>query len=115
LVLSMSVSASADPGEPKNSFGVLDLLTASLIGADDDAFALADPTTSDPGTQHFGPYQSTSSDSGFCGNEWATDEMDRFFQIQQTGPTSYRVIEKFRDGIFTVPSFVDPTSPQLSP
>jgi hypothetical protein len=115
LTLLLSISASADPGEPKSQLGVLDLLTASLIGVDDDAFALADPLTSDPGTQHFGPYASLSSDSGTCGNEWATDEMNRFFQIQQTGLNSYRVIEKFRDGTFTVPSLLDPTSPQLSP
>ena len=41
--------------------------------------------------------------------------MDRFFQIQQTGPTSYRVIEKFRDGTFTVPSLLQPTPTQPSP
>jgi len=115
LTLSLSTSAFADPGEPKNNLGVLDLVTASLIGADDDAFALADPANGDPATQHFGPYPSQSSDSGTCGNEWATDDMNRFFDIQQTGPTSYRVIEKFRDGTFSVPSFLQVTPTQPSP
>jgi hypothetical protein len=118
LVAVAASPASADPGDhQKDYLGILDLATQTLIGADDDLFATVDAPsmTSDPGTTHFGPYPSTSSDSGFCGNEWATDQMNRFFQIRQIGPQTYRVIEKFRDGTFTVPSFLAPAPTQPSP
>ena len=119
VLLAVAASpASADPGDhQKDYLGILDLATQTLIGADNDLFATADAPsmTSDPGTTQFGPYPSTSSDSGFCGNEWATDQMNRFFQIRQLGPQTYRVIEKFRDGTFTVPSFLAPVPTQPSP
>src|SRR6267378_3494224 len=48
---------------------------ALLPITDDDLFATADLTALlDPtrtSTQHYGPYASTSPDSGTCGNNWA--------------------------------------------
>lgn len=50
------------------------------------------------GTLHFGPFASTSSDSGTCGNNWANDTFNRFFTINLTEPNT--VIEDFKDGTF---------------
>jgi len=102
LVLGSGGAASADPGrDSSNPLGVLDLLTQALIGVDDDLFALSEaPASSDPGTQHFGPYPSDTGDSGTCGPDWAADHVNRFFQIQVAGTNTYRVIEKFKDGTF---------------
>ena len=97
--------ASANPGGDGGSqLSALDLATQALIGTDDDLFAAVDPP-SDPGTTHFGPYPSMTTDSGTCGVDWATDQMNRFFQIRQVGPSTFSVIEKFRDGTFSVPAF----------
>ena len=52
-------------------------LLALIRTTGDDAFAttnlttLIDPTTN--ATQHYGPYNCTSTDSGTCGNDWAND------------------------------------------
>jgi hypothetical protein len=103
--------ASADPGGDGGSpTGVLDFATQTLIGADDDLFAAVDPPSA-PGTTHFGPYESLTTDSGTCGIDWATDRMNRFFQIRQVGLNTFSVIEKFRDGTFSVPAFQLPDNP----
>jgi hypothetical protein len=41
-----------------------------------------------------------SPDSGTCGNEWAEDTFDRVFFVSQRGPTSYTVVEQFKNGAF---------------
>jgi hypothetical protein len=87
--------------------GVLDAFSLALI-VDDDLFSTADlmPTTSDPGTTHFGPFPSETTDSGTCGVDWATDHMNRFFTVKLVsvgmgGVNTYRVYEQFKDGTFT--------------
>ena len=62
-----------------------------------------------PGTTHaagrtaqFGPYASTSQDSGTCGNDWAMDSFDRNFRVD-TRPDAngnYTVEERFSNGSF---------------
>jgi len=97
--------ASAAPeGDGKGLLGILDLDTQTQI---DDLFATEDPTilSSDPATMHFGPYPSTTGDSGTCGFDWATDTVNRFFMIRKlaTLPDTYSVIEKFKGGTFVTP------------
>jgi hypothetical protein len=41
--------------------------------------------------------------------DWANDTVNRYFMIQQVGPLSYRVVEKYKDGTFT--TFSTPALP----
>jgi hypothetical protein len=98
-------SAGAAPkGDSSGALGVLDPASASVIGTDDDLFATTVDTagtTTNSGVTQFGPYPSQTTDSGTCGVDWANDTVDRYFMIQQVGPLTYRVIEKYKDGTFT--------------
>ena len=106
LSVGLSGQAAADPGRDGGSpFGVLDLVTAALIGADDDLFVLTD---SGSANDQFGPYPSTTTDSGTCGIDWATDSVDRYFHIQVVGPDTFRVTEKFKNGAFTTTAAPSP-------
>jgi len=77
---------------------------------DDDLFSVADLTTLlDPtgtSTQHYGPYTSTSPDSGTCGPDWATDTFDRHFTVRTNPDGTFLVVEQFKSG-----SFVTTTGP----
>src|SRR5439155_7485091 len=78
----------------------------------DDVFAttnlttLIDPTTN--ATQHYGPYNSTSTDSGTCGTDWANDTFDRHFTVRRNQDGSFLVVEQFKDGSFTTPAADSP-------
>ena len=103
LALINASAASADPGGDGRVSGVPDPVIAALI-TNDDSFALADlsvllasPTTP---TKHYGPFPSSSPDSGTCGNDWAEDYFDRVFTVRQTGPTTYTVVQQFKRGTF---------------
>lgn len=50
--------------------------------------------------QHYGPYSSTSPDSGTCGNDWATDTFDRDFRVHANRDGSYTVVQQFKNGTF---------------
>lgn len=54
-------------------------------------------------TRHYGPFASTSPDSGTCGNTWANDTFDRHFtvDVQPTADGTYSVREEFKNGTFT--------------
>jgi hypothetical protein len=102
-------NASAAPtGDGGGLLGILDVNTLTQI---DDLFATEDPSilSADPGTMQFGPFPSTTGDSGTCGPDWATDTVNRFFMIRQVGPTMFSVIEKFKGGSFV--SIVAPSGP----
>src|SRR5438477_10662058 len=82
LVLGMTGQGSAAPtGDGRGLLGILDLATQTQI---DDLFASEDPATlsSDPGTTHFGPFESETTDSGTCGPDWAADHVFRFFTVK---------------------------------
>src|SRR2546425_2157530 len=103
-----SISA-APAGDGGALLGILNLDTQTRI---DDLFATEDPSilSSDPGAMHFGPYPSTTGDSGTCGPDWATDTVNRFFMIRQVAPTTFSVVQKFKSG-----TFVTPGSPPFGP
>jgi len=114
LVVALTAGApgpvSAPPaGDGGGLLGILNLDTQTQI---DDLFATEDPTilSSDPGTMHFGPYPSTTGDSGTCGPDWATDTVNRFFMIKQVTPTTFSVVQKFKGG-----TFLTPGSPPFGP
>jgi len=76
-------------------------LTPTPLHAFSSAAAIQ-PASSGSGTstQHYGPYASTSPDSGTCGPDWATDTFDRHFTVFQSNDGSFLVVEQFKDGSF---------------
>jgi hypothetical protein len=111
LVLLASTSALAGPdgsliGVPSG------LLTLSPA---DDLYAIADlsaqPDPSSQGTQHYGPFSSTSPDSGTCGNDWATDTFDRHFTVKTNPDGTFLVTEQFKNGSFVTNPPTDNESP----
>jgi hypothetical protein len=61
------------------------------------------------GTDHFGPFLSTSPDGGSCGVvPWATDTFNRFFTVHDNGDGTFAVREDFKDGAFTTIGTVSP-------
>jgi hypothetical protein len=107
---------SADPGGEGHASGVTDPLILALIG-DDDLFSLADLSTvlntapigtQTNGTQHYGPFTSTSPDSGTCGNNWAEDTFDRHFTVRASGPDTFTVVEQFKNGSFVTTAGTSP-------
>jgi hypothetical protein len=60
----------------------------------------ADTAAADPSIHQVGPIPSSSPDSGTCGNDWATDSFNRYFQIKQNKDGTYTVYESFKDGMF---------------
>jgi len=105
LLIVTAAPVSANPPEGKLGAGTSDAAILALI-TDDDVFSIADLTLALPlsstGTppQKYGPFHSFSPDSGTCGNDWAVDEIDRYYTVRQTGPTSYTVVEQFKNGTF---------------
>ena len=53
-------------------------------------------------SQDYGPFHSTSPDSGTCGNDWANDSFDRVFTV-----SGNHVVERFEHGSFV--TFVGPS------
>ncbi len=107
--LLLASSAFAGPEGALPGVGVPSLPTSSPA---DDLFATAELSTLlDPApgaTQHYGPFPSTSPDSGTCGNDWATDTFDRHFTVKLNHDGTFTVIEQFKNGSFV-------TIPGLSP
>ncbi len=69
--------------------------------------SLASFTTSAAGTQHYGPFMSTSTDSGTCGNDWANDTFERHFTVSKDGT---QVTEDFKNGSFVTLAGASPGS-----
>lgn len=104
--------AAADPDSNNGASGLTDPLLLALI-TDDTAFATADLSLllsppPDPPSQHYGPYPSTSPDSGTCGNDWATDTFDRHFHVKSNHDGTFTVVQQFKNGSFVTNS---PTQP----
>lgn len=106
--------AAADPDSNGSASGLTDPTLLALI-TDDDLFATADlsvtlasPVAGAHSTQHYGPYPSTSPDSGTCGNDWATDMFDRHFTVKSNHDGTFTVIQQFKKGSFVTNA---PTQP----
>jgi len=111
VVLASALPVAASP-EPASGGGVTSPALSALIG-NDDVFSLANlSTTLAPtgggATQHYGPYASTSPDSGTCGNDWANDTFDRHFTVKSNGDGTNSVVEQFKNGSFTTMSGASP-------
>ena len=109
--------ASAAPGQNEGFGPVVGGALVSI--ADDDLFSTADLTTLlDPtrtSTQHYGPYASSSLDSGTCGNDWATDTFDRHFTVRTNRDGTFLVVEQFKDGAFVTMTGFSPGACQTGP
>ena len=75
--------------------------------------AIAMPAAADDGSREgrgrvFGPYASSSTDSGTCGPDWANDTFDRFFIVTANADGTYNLREEFRDGRFVTIGGVSP-------
>jgi len=114
--LVLGVPAAADPDSTSASQALTDPALLALI-TDDDLFATADLTVllSTPGanaTQHYGPYPSTSPDSGTCGNFWAMDTFDRHFTVKSNHDGTFTVVQQFKRGSFETDPGASPGSCQ---
>jgi hypothetical protein len=112
------VTVRASPETPQLGSAVLTPLLSNILNnvnkLGDDSFSTIDLSgMSPPPTQHYGPYASTSPDSGSCGNDWATDSFNRFFSIfSQDG--AIVVVQQFKNFSFVTPA-VDSPQPNPSP
>jgi hypothetical protein len=110
------VSVRASPESPQLGTATTPLLSSILNNVNtvgDDAFAAIDSSVmSPPPTQHYGPYLSSSPDSGSCGNDWATDTFDRHFSVFNRDG-SIVVVQQFKDFNFITPAsdspFINPS------
>jgi hypothetical protein len=104
VVILLLLVSSAVAGPDGSVSGLVDpsLLVQSPA---DDLFATADlAAVLDPSqnaTQHYGPYPSTSPDSGTCGPDWATDTFDRHFTVKRNPDGTFLVVQQFKNGSFT--------------
>jgi len=121
-VLSLLVVAqvSAEPNSEPSRSGITDpAVLATATGLGDDIFSTTDLTTAmaSPmganGTQHYGPFASSSGDSGTCGPDWAQDTFDRHFTVRNNGNGTFTVVEQFKNGAFITPAV--PPNPPASP
>lgn len=116
--LALSVPASAGPDGNTSAAGVTSPALLALITNDDlfstmDLSTVLDPTGTTP-TQHYGPYASSSPDSGTCGNTWANDTFDRHFTVRLNNDGTYTVVEQFKNGSFTTMNGSSPAACDLT-
>lgn len=89
------------------------LLAATAVPA----FAAGNPNSILPAVKIYGPFASSSPDSGTCGNDWANDTFDRFFRVN-TNPNpddTYTVVEQFKNGTFTTVEGASPGACETNP
>jgi hypothetical protein len=60
------------------------------------------------GTDHFGPFASTTTDGSTCGPDWATDQVNRLFTVHDNGDGTFNVTESFKDGTFVTNGVTSP-------
>jgi hypothetical protein len=104
--------AAADPDGNGGASGVTDPAILALITSDE-VFATIDlaPLLSPPGgppSQHYGPYPSSTPDSGTCGNDWATDMFDRHFHVKSNHDGTFTIVQQFKNGSFVTMSGFSP-------
>jgi hypothetical protein len=118
LTLTLAAPASAEPDSPEPTSLVSDPGLLAFIG-DDDLFSVADlstllvPTPLGLGgagtpTQHYGPFPSTSPDSGTCSDAWAEDTFDRHFTIRTSMTGEVAVVQQFKRGSFVTTAGTSP-------
>ncbi|HEV2035390.1 MAG TPA: hypothetical protein VGU71_14550 [Candidatus Dormibacteraeota bacterium] len=66
-------------------------------------------------TTHFGPFASSSTDSGTCGPDWANDTFNRSFTVSPNADGSFAVREDFTKGKFTTIAGMSPGACNTAP
>ena len=81
------------------------------------ALCLAGSSLAAPEVRHYGPFPSTSPDSGTCGNFWAQDTFDRDFRVHVTPEPdgTYHVVQQFKDGSFVTEAGPSPGGCETNP
>ena len=82
-------------------FTILAMLATALPAAADDG-------ERDKDGRVFGPFASSSPDSGTCGNNWANDTFKRFFTVTRNADGSFTLREDFKDGKFVTVAGASP-------
>ena len=90
-------------------FAILAMLATALPAAADDG-----ERDRDGDGRGFGPYASSSADSGTCGNDWANDTFKRFFKVTRNSDGSFTLREDFRDGHFVTIAGASPGACEAS-
>lgn len=65
-------------------------------------------------TMRFGPYASSSPDSGTCGNDWANDTFKRVFTASKDSAGVWQLREDYKDGKFVTVAGASPGACQPS-
>jgi len=107
-------SAAGSPGADSQVATKASLLATTVDPLQEELAIDAMASSTSNGTKHFGPFPSTSPDSGTCGNDWAEDTFDRFFTVRQTGAGTYEVYEQFKNGSFVTNAGPSPGACDLS-
>ena len=109
IIVSVLLASPSAFGGPDGSLSP-PAVPSLLSSAADDVFAVADLSALlDPnGTQHYGPYPSSSPDSSTCGNDWATDTFNRVFTVRTNPDGTFLVVEQFKDGSFVTTAGFSP-------
>jgi hypothetical protein len=114
VALSMIVGVVSVRGSPESpqlgtvASPLLSSIISNVNTVGDDAFAAMDSSVmSPPPTQHYGPYPSTSTDSGSCGPDWANDAFDRHFSVFNRDG-SIVIVQQFKDFSFITPASDSP-------
>jgi hypothetical protein len=68
----------------------------------------------DHGRNVFGPFASSSPDSGTCGNDWANDTFKRVFTVKRNADGTFTLREDFRDGEFVTVAGASPGACETS-
>lgn len=114
VALALSVPASGSPDGGTAASGATDPALLASIG-NDDLFSTMDLSTvllsaGGSPTQRYGPYPSSSPDSGTCGNAWADDTFDRHFTVRANGDGTYTVVQQFKNGRFETNAGLSPAA-----
>ena len=90
--------AAGSPGADSQIATKASLLSTTVDPFQEELAIDAMASSTGNGTKHYGPFPSSSPDSGTCGNNWAEDKFDRYFTVRQTGAGTYDVYEQFKNG-----------------
>jgi hypothetical protein len=80
----------------KRIYTLVSLLLATLMGLLIVSSSWAGPQES----KKSGPFHSTSTDNGSCGQPWAQDIFDRYFKVKDNKNGTFTVREEFKNGVF---------------
>lgn len=113
--LALSVgSAAGSPGADSQIATKASLFSTAVDPVQEELAIDAMASSTSGGTKHYGPFPSSSPDSGTCGNDWAEDTFDRFFTVRQSGSNTYAVYEQFKNGTFVTNAGASPGACDLS-